>query len=90
MHPLFADHVRVLRLINHLRECGAFQDIATRGGTRKHRRLDDIELMPKVTDSFNGGFPLAEVVFTRSDGGELTGMTVSSVRTRGVRFERIE
>jgi CubicO group peptidase (beta-lactamase class C family) len=65
-------------------------ELGEKGLVVKHRRLDDIELTPKVTDSFNGGFPLAEVVFTRSEGGELTGMTVSSERTRGVRFERTE
>jgi CubicO group peptidase (beta-lactamase class C family) len=54
----------------------------------RHRRLDDIELVPKVKDSFNGTFPVGEINFTRDDDGALTGMMVSNVRTQNVRFER--
>lgn len=54
----------------------------------KHRRLEDIELTPKVEDSFNATFPITEVEFMRGDNGTVTGMTVSNIRTRNVRFER--
>ena len=53
----------------------------------KHRRLEDIELTPKVEDSFNATFPIAEVEFVRGDNGSVTGMMVSNIRTRNVRFE---
>jgi len=54
----------------------------------KHRRLEDIELTAKVEDSFNATFPITEVEFMRGDNGTVTGMMVSNIRTRNVRFER--
>jgi hypothetical protein len=54
----------------------------------KHRRLEDIELTPKVEDSFNATFPITEVEFMRGDKGIVTGMLVSNIRTRNVRFDR--
>ena len=55
----------------------------------RHRRLDDIKLNPTKKDVFSGGFPVAEVSFERDKDGRVTGFTVSNVRTRGVRFERV-
>ncbi len=54
----------------------------------KHRRLEDIELTPKVEDSFNATFPITEVEFIRGGNGDVTGMMVSNIRTRNVRFDR--
>jgi hypothetical protein len=54
----------------------------------RHRRFDDIALTPKVEDSFNATFPVAEVEFIRDDNGDVTGMLVSNFRTRDVRFDK--
>jgi CubicO group peptidase (beta-lactamase class C family) len=54
----------------------------------KHRRLEDIELTPKIEDSFNATFPITEIEFMRGDNGSVTGMMVSNIRTRNVRFEK--
>lgn len=54
----------------------------------QHRRLEDIELTPKVEDSFNATFPVTEVAFIRGDNGGVTGMMVSNIRTRNVQFEK--
>ena len=56
----------------------------------QHRRLDDVELEPKIPDSFNGSFPIAEVAFQRDEEGNLTGMMVSNIRTKNIWFERQE
>ena len=56
----------------------------------KHRRVEDIDLTPGEEDRFTAGFPLAEVVFLRSDDGELIGFEASNNRTRGVWFEKQE
>jgi CubicO group peptidase (beta-lactamase class C family) len=53
-----------------------------------HRRLDDIMLTPKVEDSFNATFPVTEVTFSRDNGDEVSGMSVSNIRTQNVRFDR--
>lgn len=55
-----------------------------------HRRLDDIELIPKVEDSFNCSDVLTEVAFRRDEEGALTGLMASNVRTRDVWFERVD
>lgn len=54
----------------------------------QHRRMDDIKMTPIKKDAFNGLFPIAELIFVRNDEGEIVGLEVSNVRTRGVRFER--
>ena len=54
----------------------------------RHRRLDDIGLVPKAKDSFNGEFPVGEINFTRDDDGALTGMMVSNWLTQNVRFDK--
>ena len=54
----------------------------------KHRRMEDIDLTPKIKDSFNATFPITEVEFIRDDNGSVTGMMVSNIRTRNVRFDR--
>ena len=56
----------------------------------KHRRLDDIDLTPGEKDRFVGGFPLAEVAFSRSGDGEVTGFDASNGRTRDVWFQKQE
>ena len=52
------------------------------------RRLDDIQLTPTKKDVFGGSFPLAELEFVRNEAGEVIGLTVSNVRSRGIRFEK--
>lgn len=56
----------------------------------RHRRFEeDVELTPgQERDEFTGTFPIAELKFLRGDDGEITGLEVSNVRTRGVRFDR--
>ena len=54
----------------------------------RHRRLDDIELEPKVRDSFSATFPISEVAFERDEAGNLTGMRVSNIRTRNILFTK--
>ena len=56
----------------------------------KHRRLDDIDLTPKVRDSFSATFPITEVAFDRNEAGDLKGMRVSNIRTRDIWFEKQE
>jgi len=54
----------------------------------RHRRLDDVELTPKVTDTFNGSGAISEIKFVRNENGELTGLMASNVRTLNVWFEK--
>lgn len=54
----------------------------------KHRRLEDIEMTPKVEDSFSAEFPIADVAFDRNDAGELTGIRVSNGRTKNIWFAK--
>ena len=54
----------------------------------RHRRLDEIKLIPKVEDAFNATNALSEVVFARDEDGALTGMMGSNVRTLNVWFEK--
>jgi hypothetical protein len=54
----------------------------------RHRRLDDVELTPKVTDTFNGSGGIADVKFIRSDDGALSGLMASNIRTLNVWFKK--
>jgi len=54
----------------------------------KHRRLNDIDLTPKVTDTFSASDALSEVAFIRDGNGALTGMMASNIRTLNVWFEK--
>ena len=54
----------------------------------RHRRLDEIKLIPKIVDAFNATNALSEVVFVRDENGSLTGMMGSNVRTLNVWFEK--
>jgi hypothetical protein len=54
----------------------------------RHRRLDDVELTPKVTDTFNGSGGIAEVKFIRGDDGALSGLMASNIRTLNVWFKK--
>lgn len=54
----------------------------------RHRRHDDIELTPKVIDTFNGSDVVDEVRFVRNDNRQLTGFMASNTRTLDVWFER--
>ena len=54
----------------------------------RHRRLDDVDLIPKVRDAFNASDVVSEVRFVRGENGELTGLMASSVRTLNVWFEK--
>ena len=53
----------------------------------KHRRLDDIRLVPGETDSFSGGS--INFAFERDRNGQVIGFYVANGRTRDVRFERV-
>jgi hypothetical protein len=52
----------------------------------QHRRLEDIELRPGTEDNFTAAYPLAQVAFSRDDGGTVTGFKASNGRTRDVWF----
>ncbi len=54
-----------------------------------HARLDEVELQAKKKDTFSGAFPLLEAAFERNDEGKATGLTVSSGRTKNIRFSRV-
>jgi CubicO group peptidase (beta-lactamase class C family) len=54
----------------------------------RNRRLEDIDLTPAKEDTFTGGFPIAQVVFSRDDDGRVTGFDASNGRTRDVRFTK--
>ena len=58
----------------------------------RHRRLGTIPLTPVETDAFRGAFPVPIIPFglrfVRDKAGNVTGFTVSSDRTHGVRFEK--
>jgi CubicO group peptidase (beta-lactamase class C family) len=49
---------------------------------------DAIELSAGNTDSFSGGFPIAEISFERDESGKITGFNASNGRTRGVFFAK--
>jgi CubicO group peptidase (beta-lactamase class C family) len=73
-------------------ELGTFYAVekAENGLIIAHSRLDDIELTPKVKDTFSCSDVLAEVAFSRNDEGALTGLMASNIRTRDVWFERAD
>ena len=54
----------------------------------RNRRLDDVDLTPKVRDAFNASDVVSEVRFVRDENGELSGLMASSVRTLDVWFEK--
>ncbi len=54
-----------------------------------HRRFDPIALSHGNADRFAGEFPIHELVFERDDAGRVVALRVSNVRTRDVRFERV-
>jgi len=54
----------------------------------RHRRLEDVEMTPKVTDTFNGSGAISEIKFVRNENGELTGLMASNVRTLNVWFKK--
>lgn len=56
----------------------------------QHRWLGDIPLTPTEEDTFSGEYPIGELVFTRDEAGHVTSLSVSALRTRGVRFEKRE
>ena len=53
----------------------------------QQRRMDDRNLNPGAVDTFAGGG--LEVSFERERAGRVIGLYMSSGRTRGVRFERV-
>ncbi|MCH8144230.1 MAG: hypothetical protein IIA55_05885 [Gemmatimonadetes bacterium] len=53
----------------------------------QQRRMDDRNLNPGAVDTFAGGG--LEVSFERDRDGRVIGLYMSSGRTRGVRFERV-
>jgi CubicO group peptidase (beta-lactamase class C family) len=55
----------------------------------RHRRRDPVNLTHASGDTFNGSFPLVEVVFERDESGGITGFRASNVRARDVFFERM-
>ncbi|MGK7311427.1 MAG: serine hydrolase domain-containing protein [Candidatus Longimicrobiales bacterium M2_2A_002] len=74
-------------------ELETFYELAVEDGTLRieHRRFDEpVELTPTERDAFTGTFPVAQAEFIRNDAGEIVALEVSSGRTRGVRFERVE
>lgn len=54
----------------------------------RHRRLEDVELTPKVRDAFNASNAVSEIRFVRNDAGSISGLMASNVRTLDVWFER--
>jgi len=54
----------------------------------RHRRLEDVEMTPKVTDTFNGSGAISEIKFVRNENGELAGLMASNVRTLNVWFKK--
>jgi CubicO group peptidase (beta-lactamase class C family) len=58
----------------------------------RHHRLGTIPLTPVEADTFCGAFPVPIIPFglrfVRDNAGNVTGLTVSSERTRGVGFEK--
>jgi CubicO group peptidase (beta-lactamase class C family) len=55
----------------------------------RHRRRDPVNLTHASGDTFNGSFPLVEVVFERDESGGINGFRASNVRARDVFFERM-
>ena len=74
-------------------ELEAFYTLAVVDGELQmsHRRYDEsLTLTHSNGETFTGGFPVANVEFTRDDSGAVTGFAASSGRTRDVRFERVD
>lgn len=76
-------------------EAGATEEEGTGDGVEKapylvleHRRLDDVTLTPDAEDTFSGGS--LTLSFERDRNGEVIGFYMSNVRTRDVRFAKIE
>lgn len=73
-------------------ELGTNYDLAVEDGglVIHHRRLDDMEMIPKVSDTFNTSGVIVEVKFVRDDQGKLEGFMASNVRTLNVWFEKMD
>ncbi|MEM6327312.1 MAG: serine hydrolase [Bacteroidota bacterium] len=74
-------------------ELEAFYTLAVVDGELQmsHRRLETpVTLSHGSGDRFGGGFPIAEVEFTRDDSGAVTGFSAGNGRARDVRFERVD
>ncbi|MEX0720480.1 MAG: serine hydrolase [Balneolaceae bacterium] len=56
----------------------------------KHYLLEDMQLTPGDEDSFSASFPIAEILFTRNENGEISGFNASNGRARGIFFEKVE
>jgi len=71
-------------------ELGTFYEIVLDGTglLARHRRLDDMEMTPKVSDTFKASGPVSEVKFVRDVEGAIEGFMASNVRTLNVWFER--
>ena len=57
---------------------------------KNYHLKDDIPMSPGKEDIFGAGFPIAEVSFTRSEDGTITGFEASNGRTRGVAFRKMK
>jgi CubicO group peptidase (beta-lactamase class C family) len=71
-------------------ELGTFYEVeaSDEGLILKHRRLEDVELVPKVIDSFSGSFPIVEIAFVRDQASVVVGLLASSGRTKDIEFVR--
>lgn len=56
----------------------------------QHRWLGEVPLTPAAEDTFRGKYPIGRIIFTRNEGGHVTGFSVSAGRTHGVRFDKRE
>jgi len=54
----------------------------------RHRKLEDMRLVPALRDAFTGGFGTL-FQFARDRSGRVGGFTITDGRIRGVRFERV-
>ncbi|HHS14201.1 MAG TPA: serine hydrolase [bacterium] len=54
----------------------------------RHRRLNDMKLVPSKKDMFNSVFPVSELVFIRDEAGRVSGFKISNGRARDVLFKK--
>ena len=73
---------------------GAEYDIAIEDGALviRHRRFEEpIRMSPgDEPDHFTGGFPIAIAEFVRDETGRVVAVRVGNMRTRDVRFEKVD
>lgn len=73
------------------KELQTFYTVAEKGSglVIQHRRMEEIPLTPMKEDTFHGEFPISQIIFIRTEAGQVSRLLVSNPATRGIPFEKV-